>query len=66
MLSKVFRAIRNGNVPASISELLTTRNSSYDLLGDAILKLPKVNSTTMGFSRGNNKLPDYGTLFLTM
>ena len=28
MLSTVFRAIRNGNVPASISELLTTRNSN--------------------------------------
>ena len=43
MLSTVFGAIKNGNVPTSISELLTARN--YNLRGDAILKLPKVNST---------------------
>ena len=40
MLSTMFRAIENGNVPTSISELLTTCNSNYDLRGDAILKLP--------------------------
>ena len=44
----VFRAIGNGNVPSSISQLLTARNSSYNLRGDAILKLPKVNSTNYG------------------
>ena len=33
----VFRAIGNGNVPSSISQLLTARNSSYNLRGDAIL-----------------------------
>ena len=36
------------NVPSSISELLTARNSNYNLRGDAILKLPKVNSTKYG------------------
>ena len=41
----MFRAIGNGNVPSSISELLTARNSNYNLRGDAILKLPKVNLT---------------------
>ena len=46
MLSTVFGAIGNGNVPTSISELLTSRN--YNLRGDAILKLPKVNSTKYG------------------
>ena len=40
--------IGNGNVPTSISELLTARNSNYNLRGDAILKLPKVNSTKYG------------------
>ena len=48
MLSTVFRAIGNGNVPSSISELLTVRNSNSNLHGDAILKLPKVNSTKYG------------------
>ena len=48
MLNTVFRAIKNGNVPTSISELLTTRNSNYNFRGDAILKLPKVNSTKYG------------------
>ena len=48
MLSTVFRAIGNGNAPSSISELLTARNSNYNLRGDAILKLPKVNSTKYG------------------
>ena len=45
MLNTVFGVIRNGNAPTSISELLTARNSNYNLRGDAILKLPKVNST---------------------
>ena len=36
-------------VPTSISELLTARNSNYNLRGDAILKLlSKVNSTKYG------------------
>ena len=48
MLNTVFGAIKNGNVPTSISELLTTGNSNYNLRGDAILKLPKVNSTKYG------------------
>ena len=48
MLNTVFGAIKNGNVPRSISELLTTRNSNYNLRGDAILKIPKVNSTKRG------------------
>ena len=43
MLSTVFGAIGNGNVPTNTSELLTARN--YSLRGDAILKLPQVNST---------------------
>ena len=45
MSNTVFGAIGNGNAPTSISELLTGRNSNYNLCGDAILKLPKVNST---------------------
>ena len=36
MLSTVFRAIGNGNLPTSISELLTARNSDYNLCGDAV------------------------------
>ena len=48
MLNTVFGAIKNGNVPTSISELTTARNSNYNLRGDAILKLPKVNSTKYG------------------
>ena len=47
MLNTVIGAIKNGNVPTSISELLTARNSN-DNLCDAILKLPKVNSTKYG------------------
>ena len=63
MLNTVFGAIANGNVPTSISELLTARNFNYTLRGDAILKLPKVNSTSMGSSHGHTRLPDYGILF---
>ena len=48
MLNTVFGAIKNGNVPTSISELLTARNSNSNLRGDAILQLPKVNSTKCG------------------
>ena len=48
MLNTVFGAIKNGNIPTSISELTTARNSNYNLRGDAILKLPKVNSTKYG------------------
>ena len=44
----MFGAIKNGNIPTSISELTTARNSNYNLRGDAILKLPKVNSTKYG------------------
>ena len=48
MLSTVYQAIGNGNVPSSIFELLTARNSNSNLRGDAILKLSKVNSTKYG------------------
>ena len=48
MLSTVSQAIGNGNVPSSVSKLLTARNSNYNLRGDAILKLPKVSSTKYG------------------
>ena len=48
MLNTVFGVIGNGNTPTSISELLTARNSNYNLRGDAILKLPKVNSAKYG------------------
>ena len=38
-------------LPTSISELLTARNSNYNLRGDAILKLlSKVNSTKYGIN----------------
>ena len=48
MLNTVFGAIGNEKVPTSISKLLTAPNSNYNLHGDAILKLPKVNSTKYG------------------
>lgn len=48
MLNTVFGLIGNGNAPTSISELLTARNSNYNLRGDAISKLPEVNSTKYG------------------
>ena len=44
----MFGAIGNEKVPTGISELLTAPNSNYNLRGDAILKLPKVNSTKYG------------------
>ena len=44
----VSTATGNGNVPTSISDLLTAHNSNYDLRGDALLKLPNVNSTKYG------------------
>ena len=39
MLNTVFGAIKNGNVPTSISELFTARTSNYNLRADAILQL---------------------------
>ena len=48
MLNTVLRVIGCGNASTDISELLTGRNSNYNLRGDAILKLPKVNSTKYG------------------
>ena len=50
MLSTVFGAIGNGNAPTSISDLLTERNSNYNLCGDAILKVIKVHSTKYGIT----------------
>ena len=57
MLSTMFRAIGNG---------LTACNSNYNLRGDAILKLPKVNSTKYGIkswryqaARLWNTIPNY-------
>ena len=44
MLITVFGVIGNGNAPTSISELLTARKSNNNLRGDAILRLPKVDS----------------------
>ena len=64
ILSTVFRAIGNGNVPSSISELLTARISNYNLRGDAILKYLKLIQQSTGLSHGDTKLPDYGTLLL--
>ena len=62
----MFRAIGNGNLPSSIFELLTARSSNYNLRGDAILKLPKVNSTKYGIkswryqaARLRNTIPNY-------
>ena len=69
MLNTVFGVIGNGNALTSISKLLTARNSNHNLRGDAILKLPKVNSTKYGMEskvHGDSRLPDYGTLFLKM
>ena len=60
MLSTVFGATGNGNVPTSISELLTARN--YSLRGDAILKLPKVNSTKYVTFYQNNATSSPGLL----
>ena len=44
----VFGAIGNGNVPTSISKLLSLLIPIIIYVGDAILKLPKVNSTKYG------------------
>ena len=44
----MFGAIGNEKVPTGISELLMAPNSNYNLRGDAILKLSKVNSTKYG------------------
>ena len=48
MFNTVFEVIGNGKAPTSISGLLTARKSNHNLRGDAILKLPKVNSTKYG------------------
>ena len=41
----VFGVIGSGNAPTSISKFMTAHKSNYNLCGDAILKLPRVNST---------------------
>ena len=55
MLNTVLRAVKNGKLPTSISELLTARNSNSNLRGDAILKLRKVNSTKYGIKSWTNQ-----------
>ena len=66
MLNTVFGTIGKGNAPTSICELLTAHNSNYNLRGNAILKLFKVNSTKYGIKSwiGDTRLPDYGTLLV--
>ena len=66
MLNTVFGAIGKGNSPTSICELLMAHNSNYNLRGNAILKLFKVNSTKYGIKSwiGDTRLPDYGTLLV--
>ena len=41
-------AIGNRNIPTSISGVIDGTTSNYNLRGDAILKLPKVNLTKYG------------------
>ena len=67
MLNTVFGAIGKGNAPTSICELLTAHNSNYNLRGNAILKLFKVNSTKYGIKSwiADTRLPDCGTLLVT-
>lgn len=43
-----FKAINNDHAPENIKKLLDFRNTKYDLKGDDILKLPKVNTSTYG------------------
>ena len=68
MLNTVFGAIGKGNAPTSICELLMAHNSNYNLRGNAILKLFKVNSTKYGIKSwiADTRLPDYGTLLVTI
>ena len=44
----VFKAINSDHAPKSIMKLFGHRNSHYDLRGNDILKLQKVNTTTYG------------------
>ena len=66
MLNTVFGPIGNGNVPASISELLMARKYNYTLRGDTIFKLPQVNSTKYGIKSWRYQAARLGIQFLIM
>ena len=66
MLNTVFGPIGNGNVPTSISELLMARKYNYTLRGDAIFKLPQVNSTKYGIKSWRYQAARLGIQFLIM
>ena len=54
----VFRAINSDHAPRSIKKLIGHRNSYYDLRGNDILKLPKVNTTSYGLKSWRFTAPE--------
>ena len=47
MLTLTYRAI-NGNTPVYIKNLLNERDTSYNLRGQHLLNVPRVNTTNYG------------------
>ena len=58
----VFGVIGSGNAPTSISKLMTAHKSNYNLCGDAILKLPRVNSTKSKVKVNVMEMPGCATM----
>ena len=55
----------NNRGPQAIKELISIRQSSYNLRGDNILDLPKVSSTKHGLTPGATMQQKHGTRCLT-
>lgn len=48
ILTTVYRTVNNKKVSTSLCDLLKLRESRYNLRGEAIFTLPKVNTTKYG------------------
>ena len=48
ILNTVYRVVNKQNISATISSLVTPRYCQYNLRGDSLLSLPKVNTTNYG------------------
>ena len=62
MLTLIYRAL-NGNTPVYIKNLLNERDTSYNLRGQHLLNVPRVNTTTMGYTLSVIQLVNFGTRY---
>jgi len=59
-MSLTYRAL-NGNTPVYIKNLLNERDTSYNLRGQHLLNVPRVNTTNYGLHSFVIQLVNFGT-----